>query len=183
MKYLPTTLGLKRMTDKHRRYEALIGALMPDLYRYAYWLCRQKPLAEDLVQEALLRAWRSLDSLRDEGSAKYWLFTILRRERARYYERKRLDTVDVDDVPAVDETAIGPDGEAELDNLRRVLHTLEEDYREPLVLQVLMGYSVEEIATVMDMNKATVLTRLFRARKKLAAALEGPGNHVKGIGA
>lgn len=169
------------MSEKHRRYEALIGVLLPDLYRYAYWLCGQKPLAEDLVQETLLRAWKSLDSLRDEGSAKYWLFTILRRERARHYERQRPDTLDADELPLEDEAAVGPDDAVELDNVRRALHGLEEDYREPLVLQVLMGYSVEEIATVMDMNKATVLTRLFRARKKLASALQEPVRDAKGL--
>ena len=60
---------------------------------------------------------------------------------------------------------------------------LEPEYREPLVMQVLLGYSIEEIAAVMEMNPATVLTRLFRARKKLAAALERPFTGVEAEGA
>ena len=169
------------MADKHRRFEALVGALMPDLYRYAYWLCREKALAEDLVQETMLRAWRSLDSLRDEGSAKRWLITILRRERARYYERLRPDTVDIENVPLADERQLDAEDNAERDHIRRTMQMLDEDYREPLVLQVLMGYSVEEIADIMGLNKATVLTRLFRARKKLAGLLEDPVLQAEGI--
>ncbi|MCG8435818.1 MAG: sigma-70 family RNA polymerase sigma factor, partial [Gammaproteobacteria bacterium] len=135
----------------------------------------------DLVQETMLRAWRSLDSLRDEGSAKRWLITILRRERARYYERLRPDTVDIENVPLADERQLDAEDNAERDHIRRTMQMLDEDYREPLVLQVLMGYSVEEIADIMGLNKATVLTRLFRARKKLAGLLEDPVLQAEGI--
>jgi RNA polymerase sigma-70 factor (ECF subfamily) len=54
------------MITKQVRYEALVRALHADLYRYAYWLCHEKQVAEDLVQETFLRAWRALDSLKDE---------------------------------------------------------------------------------------------------------------------
>lgn len=66
--------------DKQRKYEALVRAYHRDLFRYAYWLCKDKSIAEDLVQETCLRAWKSLDSLQDEKAAKSWLITILRRE-------------------------------------------------------------------------------------------------------
>ncbi len=56
--------------DKQRRYEALVRAWHKDLYRYAYWLCKDPHIAEDLVQETCLRAWRSLDSLADDNAAK-----------------------------------------------------------------------------------------------------------------
>ncbi len=81
--------------DKARsaRFDSLVGALTPDLFRYAFWLCRDRHVAEDLVQETLLRAWRSLDRLNDEAAAKPWLITTLRRENARLYERKRLEMV------------------------------------------------------------------------------------------
>lgn len=159
---------------EHRRFEALIGALLPDLYRYALWLCHDKALAEDLVQDSMLRAWRKLDSLRDEKAAKSWAITILRRELARHWERKRLETVDLADVPVADAAALGLDDEAEHANLRRAIAKLPAKYREPLVLQVLQGYAVEEIAELMELKTPTVLTRLFRARKLLAEALEVP---------
>ncbi|MCV5390693.1 hypothetical protein OFC62_38855, partial [Escherichia coli] len=60
-------------------------------------MCKDKAIAEDLVQETCLRAWKSLDSLQDEKAAKSWLITILRRENARRFERKQFDLVDIDD--------------------------------------------------------------------------------------
>ncbi len=68
------------MADKQTKYEALVHALHGDIYRYAYWLCRDPQVAEDLVQETFLRAWKSIDSLLDDKAAKAWLITILRRE-------------------------------------------------------------------------------------------------------
>jgi|TARA_B100000315_G_scaffold232544_1_gene244868 RNA polymerase sigma-70 factor (ECF subfamily) len=72
-------------STKQQRYETLVVALYQDVYRYAFWLCKNQPMAEDLVQETFLRAWRSLDSLRNDKAVKAWLFTILRRENARQY--------------------------------------------------------------------------------------------------
>lgn len=160
------------MNARQHRFEALVNAFHADLYRYAAWLCRDRELAADLVQETLLRAWKALDGLREEGAAKGWLITILRRELARHYERARPAGIELDKVPLADDRP-GPDDDAEQDVVRRHIAALDPEYREPLILQVLLGFSVEEIADVMDLKQATVLTRLFRARKKLAAALDG----------
>ena len=90
------------MTTKQVRYEALVKALHSDLYRYGYWLTRDKQVAEDLVQETFLRAWRALDSLKDEKAAKSWLITILRRENARRFERKRFDMSEYEEATIID---------------------------------------------------------------------------------
>ena len=66
--------------NRQQQFEGLVRAHSGELYRYAYWLCGQDALAQDLVQETFLRAWRSLDALRDDVAAKAWLATILRRE-------------------------------------------------------------------------------------------------------
>ncbi|MFP6807493.1 MAG: sigma-70 family RNA polymerase sigma factor [Pseudomonadales bacterium] len=84
------------MASKKDLYENLVNAYSPWLYKYAYWLSGDKAAAEDLVQEAFLRAWRFLGSLKNEGSAKSWLTTILRRENARKYERKQFQYSDVE---------------------------------------------------------------------------------------
>lgn len=162
-------------TEEGRRlFAAVIEPLKTDLYRFALWLSRDRQIAEDIVQETLLRAWRSLDSLKDELAAKQWLLTIARREHARLYERKRHETVNLDDLVAVESHMLAseelrPDDEVHV--VRRAILKLDDEYREPLVLQVLMGYSTEEIADHMNINQGAVLTRLFRARNRLRAQL------------
>ena len=79
---------------RRQRFDSLVSVYYPDMFRYAAWLSRDKAIAEDVVQEALLRAWKSLDALRDDNAAKQWLLTIVRRENARYFERRRLETVE-----------------------------------------------------------------------------------------
>lgn len=153
--------------DERGRFEALSAHLRPDLYRFAFWLARDRAIAEDVVQETMLRAWRSWKDLRDERAAKQWLFTIARREHARIYERKRFETVDVDNLVAAEAPALAAADGKDLDDLRRAIARLDDDYREPLVLQVLFGYSTQEIADHMGLTQGAVLTRLFRARNQL----------------
>lgn len=169
---------LSLMNDKQQRYEALVRALHADIYRYAFWLTKDKSVAEDIVQETFLRAWRSLDSLQDEKAAKSWLITILRRENARRFERKQFDLVDIDDVHVAEE-GIGHEESLTQNQLRREIGKLSEEYREPLMLQIIFGFSGDEIAAQLDLNKNTVMTRLFRARAQLKEALE-PASSERG---
>jgi len=151
------------------RFQALCQSLRPDLLRFAFWLSRDFALAEDVVQETMLRAWKARDSLLNEAAAKPWFLTIIRREYARSFERKRLVTVDVDELIAREEPMLAVAQDQELTELRAALFKLPEEYREPLVMQVLMGYTTAEIAAELDMSNAAVLTRLFRGRKQLRA--------------
>ncbi len=162
---------------RRRRFERIVGVFHQDMHRYALWLCRDRAIAEDVVQEALLRAWKSLDALREDGAAKSWLLTIVRRENARWFERKRLDTVDVDGLTPAQSAEVSEkfyESDEQLDALRAAIFELEDAYREPLVLQVLLGYSTQEIGDLMDLNQGAVLTRLHRARLQLKAMLAGP---------
>jgi len=149
------------------RFEALCQKLRPDLLRFAFWLSRDRALAEDVVQETMLRAWKAQDSLQDESAAKPWLLTIIRREYARTFERKRFVTVDVEDLIAQEAPTLAATDEQDIAELRAAIFKLPDDYRGPLVLQVLMGYSTAEIAAELEMSNAAVLTRLFRARRQL----------------
>ncbi|MBT8109584.1 MAG: sigma-70 family RNA polymerase sigma factor [Gammaproteobacteria bacterium] len=152
---------------RRRRFDRIVVVYHADMYRYAAWLCRDKAIAEDVVQEALLRAWKSLDALRDDAAAKHWLLTIVRRENARYFERRRLETVDIDNLTASQAALLAEAPNEELEELRESIYELEDDYREPFVLQVLMGYSTTEIGELMGLKQGAVLTRLHRARLKL----------------
>jgi RNA polymerase sigma-70 factor (ECF subfamily) len=153
--------------ERRQKFDEIVAVYYHDMYRYAAWLSRDKAIAEDVVQEALLRAWKSLDALRDAAAAKQWLLTIVRRENARYFERKRLETVDVDNLTPAQEALLAEAPDEQVDEMRQAIYRLDDDYREPLVLQVLMGYSTNEIAELMGLKQGAVLTRLHRARLKL----------------
>ena len=154
-------------SNKKQRYESLVADLYQDVFRYALWLCKNKPLAEDLVQETFLRAWRSLESLQNDKAAKAWLFTILRRENARLYERYRPELVDIEGQVIAESDENEPDFKMDRDLLHNAINRLESEYKEPLLLQVIGGFSGKEIAAILDLNNNTVMTRLFRARSKL----------------
>jgi RNA polymerase sigma-70 factor (ECF subfamily) len=153
--------------QRKQRFERLVSVWHQDMYRYAAWLSRDPAVAEDVVQEALIRAWKSLDALREEEAAKQWVLTIVRRENARYFERKRLETVDIDNLTASQSAMLAETADSDLDDVREAIYRLEDDYREPLVLQVLLGHSTKEIAELMGIRPGAVLTRLHRARNKL----------------
>ena len=159
------------MMDKKRKYALLIEAHSQDLYKYALWLCKDKNMAEDVMQEAFLRAWKSLDSLREAKAAKGWLFTIFRREHARQFERKQFQYQDVEEMDTLADAQMGYDDSAEAFALRNALKRLPQDYREPLEMQVLGGFSCDEIASILDISSSAVMTRLFRARKKMRQIL------------
>ena len=133
------------MATKQVRYEALVKALHSDLFRYAYWLCHDKHVSEDLVQETFLRAWRALDSLKDEKAAKSWLITILRRENARRFERKRFNMSEYEEATITDTQSVTTEQELENHWLREKISQLPPEYSEPLVLQVLGGFSGEDV--------------------------------------
>ena len=154
-------------TDRRRRFGSLCESLRPDLLRFAWWLGRDRGLAEDVVQEALLRAWKSYDSLADEGKAKAWLLTIVRREFARSFERKRLELTDVDALVAAESAVLAAPEDERIAQMREAIFRLDDEYREPLVLQVLGGLTTAEIAGELGLTQAAVLTRLFRARNRL----------------
>jgi RNA polymerase sigma-70 factor (ECF subfamily) len=154
---------------RERDFERTVRAYGADLYRFAYSLCRDRFGAEDLVQEALARAWKGWEGLREPAAMKAWLFTIVRNEHARTFARKRVELVDADvyelDVPDLS-AAAGSGVDA-------LLAALPLAYREPLVLQVLGGFSCKEIAEMLDTTEGAVMTRLCRARQALRGGIAG----------
>jgi len=161
------------LDPRRRRFERLCEPLRADLYRFAFWLSRDPSVAQDIVQETLLRAWRSLDALTDDAAVKPWLLTIARREHARLHERKRFVTVDLDELAIAEDPALGRSDDHETADVHAAILALPDEYREPLVLQVLMGYSTDEIATHLGLTNGAVLTRLCRARQRLRTVVLG----------
>jgi RNA polymerase sigma-70 factor (ECF subfamily) len=162
-------------SSRHARFNELVENYGTDLYRYAMWICGNEALAKDLVQETYLRAWKALDKLNDIGAAKSWLITILRREYARTFERKVPKFTDIDTVVIPEDSELEPDDCTEIKLLRQSIMELAPKYREPLLLQVVLGNSCQEIADQLGISKSAVMTQLFRAREKLKSQLRKDG--------
>ena len=148
------------------------------LFRYAYWLARNRQQAEDIVQEAMLRGWRSFDQVRDPAAAKGWLFSIVKNEflRATARDARRTNDVDIDEIEIPDERT-SPFGM----DIRDALMSLPVSYAEPLALQVLGGFSCAEIAAMLQTTEGAVMTRLTRARQALKRlVLSGDANLRQG---
>ena len=160
---------------RQARFNQLAEDYGTDLYRYAMWICGNDALAKDLVQETYLRAWKALDKLQDVKAAKSWLITILRREYARTFERKVPKFTDVENVVVADDKELEPDDRTEIKLLRQGIMKLAPKYREPLLLQVVMGHSCEEISSLLSISKSAVMTQLFRAREQLKANMQKDG--------
>jgi len=176
MRHTPLTLNhqdqdLKQsLSARERLFNQLITDYAKDLQRYAYWLAGEKQTAEDLVQETLLRAWKSLHKLQNPKAAKGWLLTIVRRENARRFERyqPRASNIAPDDLTGNER---GYDTSTEAFVLRRALQALPQAYSHPLIKQIIEGYSQKELAAELGISPAGVGTRLFRARQKLRKIL------------
>ncbi|MCP5417102.1 MAG: sigma-70 family RNA polymerase sigma factor [Chromatiaceae bacterium] len=166
----PATCQATQPSTKHSLFNQLFVRYENDMRRYAYWLTGDKHSAEDLMQEALLRAWRSLDHLHNSDAAKGWLLTILRRENARRFERyqPRMSDLPMEELSSHERSH---DTSLEALVLRRAVASLPGEYRIPLLKQVVEGYSQSEIAQQIGITSAGVGTRLFRARQKLRLAL------------
>ncbi len=157
-------------------FEDLVRTHAADLYRYAYWLARDRQQAEDVVQEALLRGWRAFPRLRDRAAAKSWLFSIVRREYLRALGRAapQAESLDGMDLPDEREELFGVE-------MREALLALPAAYAEPLALQVLGGFSCAEIADMIGATEGATMTRLTRARqalKRLVAPRERAGGRT-----
>jgi RNA polymerase sigma factor (sigma-70 family) len=146
-----------------------IETVIPALRRYARALTRDSDIADDLVQDTLVRALRS-ERLFVGGDLRSWLYTILtnlNRNRRRSLARKPTITTLID-------TAVDASGtEAEGRDIAQALATLVDDQRAVLLLVVLEGLSYREVADIQGVPIGTVMSRLARARAHVKSYLEG----------
>lgn len=149
------------------RFEELVRTHAVDLYRYAFWLARDRQQAEDVVQEALLRGWRAFPRLRDPSAAKAWLYSIVRNEYFRLRGAAAPAAESLDGLEIADDR-----GELFGMELREALLALPSSYAEPLALQVLGGFSCAEIAGMIGATEGATMTRLTRARQALKRLVE-----------
>jgi len=159
------------------RFEEIALPHLPAAYNLARWLVRNDQDAEDVVQEAYLRAFKFFAGYRG-GEGRTWLLTIVRNTCYTWLQRNRARELmdSIDDAPedvtaefANPESRLLQDADAQM--VRAALAELPLEFREVTVMRELEGLSYKEIATIADLPVGTVMSRLARGRKRLHSLL------------
>ncbi len=169
-------MGIQQAVSRrhHSRFEQLVLEHSQAIYSHAWRLTRDHGRAEDLVQEVFLRAWQHLTQLRQPHSARSWLIAILRREHLRWLDKQ--GNGHAEQAPLGDQAAPYSAEEAlQQYQLRQAILQLPPGYLEPMLMQVLGGYSIHEIAQALALSESAVQSRLYRARNQLSMQLRRPG--------
>jgi RNA polymerase sigma-70 factor (ECF subfamily) len=161
-----------RIVQRARRgdllaFEELVREFQADAFRFAWHLTRHRQLAEDVTQEAFLRAFRFLRGFRGDRRFGSWLFSIVRNCAMDALRRQRQTPVPLDERTSVRSVA-DPSARAELD---AALRAVSSDHRETFLLVEVFGLSYQETADVLGVAVGTVKSRMFRAREALCAAI------------
>jgi RNA polymerase sigma-70 factor (ECF subfamily) len=167
------------MDDRRHRFEVLVLPHLDAAYRFARWLSRSPGDADDVVQEAVLRAFRGFDALRG-SDVKAWLLTIVRNchlTALKQQQRRAFvplpEEHDAEDGHAVIATTPDPENASmrrdDQRTLDRLMSALPEEHREVLVLREIEEMDYREIAAVTNVPIGTVMSRLARARNALKA--------------
>ena len=171
--------------DDNARFANVVMPHIDDAYRLAHWLTGNRTDAEDVVQDASLRAFRAIRGYAG-GSARAWLLSIVRNTAYSWLRKNRpTAVVTVDDLEAVELTLANqahPDletpettllAQVDADQLRAAIAALPAPFRETLVLRDIEGLDYREIAQTTEVPIGTVMSRLARARRRLIATLGG----------
>lgn len=173
--------------EKRSEFEATALVHLDALYGAAYRLTRNPRDAEDLVQDALLRAYRFWGSFQQDSNCKAWLLRIVTNTFINEYQRKKRSREVLDaataEQDATDGVLVHADANDKVsperalldqsvsDDVQRALASLPDDFRTAVILCDMQGLSYKEIAEIMECPVGTVMSRLFRGRKLLAAVL------------
>ena len=165
-------------SDKLSRFNLIVMPHLDAAYNYARWLTRNGPDAEDVAQEAMMRALQFFDSFNRE-QVRPWLLTIVRNTFYTWLKKNRpLELAEpFKDDSAAPAQAADPREEAILNADRRALaaaiERLPREYREPVILREMEEMSYQEIAEILEIPIGTVMSRLARARKRLVEVMTG----------
>jgi RNA polymerase sigma-70 factor (ECF subfamily) len=153
-------------------FKKQLAEMRPRLYSVAYSWCHAADIADDLVQDTVIKALRNANSLREMTKMNSWLFTIL-ANCWRDYLRRQKPTANIDDCVFTDDNT--PELTQEKQNITDIVQgaiaTLPLGQRQVITLVDLEGFSYAEVAEIVDIPTGTVMSRLNRARKALAEQL------------
>ena len=158
--------------------EQLVKELSPPLLNYLRRYVGDVALADDLLQETLIRIARGLSAFEGRSSVKTWAFSIATRVAADHFRKPahRVRVVDLDETPDLTDSDPGIEQRLVIDEMntcvRKVIDSLPEDYRAALVLHDLEGLTSAQVAEICDSSLPTAKIRIFRARLRLRKALE-----------
>lgn len=147
-------------------------AQIPSLRAFAVSLCGQIDKADDLVQEALVKAWSNLGSFTEGTNMRAWMFTILRNVYYSEHRKRRREVQDADGMFSA-RLSVHPaqGGHMDLQDFREALSKLPPDQREALILVGASGFSYEEAADICGVAVGTIKSRVNRARSALTRTL------------
>ena len=169
------------MDTRTRYFELTVWPHMRSAYNLARWLVRNGDDAEDIVQEAFMKAFKALDGFRG-GDARVWMLSIVRNTAMNFLRSRKQDVaIEPDQFEPADRSPNPEQGlleESRREQVRRAIARLEPDFRETLVLREIEGLSYKEIAAVLDLPTGTVMSRLSRARQRLLIEL-APAKEVR----
>lgn len=170
------------------RDEMFERTVLPHLnsaYNLARWLTRNEHDAEDVIQEASLRAWRSFETFLPGRDGRAWFLTIVRNTCCTWLRQNRSSDTAMPLKDDLEATGTWPDPEALVIKnmnsqlIRQALEELPLQYREVLILRELEELSYKDIAKIVEIPLGTVMSRLSRARKELYIQLSGATGEIK----
>ena len=159
-----------------RDLDRLIDEYTPAVYRLARSVVRDPALADDVTQDTFIKVWQHLDEFRGDGSMRGWVLRIAHNTAVSTLRRIKDAATDPHVLPDAGDpitTNRVVEGRLAYEELQRALDQLDELSREIVVLREVEGMTYDEIADTLDVPVPTVKTRLLRARRRLANALEG----------
>jgi len=166
---------LARQGD-HDAFAELVGASVAKLDSVAWLIVRDRELARDAVQDALLRAWRDLPGLRDPARFDAWLHRILVNTCLGAIRTRRRRPIEVDLVSPIPDVASDPSGViADRDELERAFDRVDGDHRAVVVLHYYLGMPLPDVASVMGIPLGTAKSRLHRALAAMRVVASGDG--------
>jgi RNA polymerase sigma-70 factor, ECF subfamily len=150
-------------------------AAIPGLRAFGISLTSSAERADDLVQETMLKAWKSFESFEPGSNMRAWLYTILRNE---FYTQLRKRKREVEDADGVFSSKLsipgGQESHLDMEDMRAALAQLPPDQREAIILVGASGFSYEEAAEICVVAVGTIKSRVSRARNRLAELLLPP---------